>query len=178
MVPRFVLGLSISVFCFSLVVAYPGEGVVSSVQDWGAKLDEAVLKGIVKGEEVKTCVLQLGLEDCAKANILSERAKTWVEEYKNSGSWTQESTYDGKADAFRHCVWNALMTLVIGRDEAKTIADNHEAFTLKNDPASKIMDLANNESGRVFGEKCHTQLEAKVLCYNAAIAGKLRTLKP
>ena len=52
---------------------------------------------------------------------------------------------DGRADAFRHCYWSALMTWDLGASFAKSIGDAHEYFRGNMDSA---MDLWNNFIGR------------------------------
>ncbi|MBL3960828.1 hypothetical protein FH728_25105, partial [Bacteroides thetaiotaomicron] len=60
------------------------------------------------------------------------------------------SLHNGKGDAFRHCSWNALMTMRIGADAAERIATNHE--TVAQGPADETsMDLYNNAQGRFLG---------------------------
>ncbi|MGV0362984.1 DUF6973 domain-containing protein [Corynebacterium minutissimum] len=60
------------------------------------------------------------------------------------------SLHNGKGDAFRHCSWNALMTMRIGADAAERIATNHE--TVAQGPADETrMDLYNNAQSRFLG---------------------------
>lgn len=64
------------------------------------------------------------------------------------------SVHNGKGDAFRHCYWNALMTMGIGEDYALRIASNHEAVS-SNPTAEKNMDLYNNSRGRWAWKNYH-----------------------
>jgi len=60
---------------------------------------------------------------------------------------------DIDANAFRHCVWNIILTQELGVKVADIIATNHEAGqigTIWNDNAK--MDLHNNQVGRLIGE--------------------------
>lgn len=64
-----------------------------------------------------------------------------------------------RSDAFRHGIWNAEMTIMIGKDKAELFATAHEdkdttgnetdGFTKEE---HKNMDLHNNEVGRNIGE--------------------------
>lgn len=53
-------------------------------------------------------------------------------------------------DAFRHCLWSALMTIVLGPAEAKAFTDRHERGS-DNTPAEGAKDQFNNAIGRVVG---------------------------
>ncbi|ORX92093.1 hypothetical protein K493DRAFT_142377, partial [Basidiobolus meristosporus CBS 931.73] len=61
------------------------------------------------------------------------------------------SDVNGKADAFRHCYWSALMTISIGESQAKEVGDAHEVFG-QNSAAASSMDLFNNARGREIGK--------------------------
>jgi hypothetical protein len=80
--------------------------------------------------------------------------------------------HNGPADAWRHCYWNCLLTDALGRDQAKTIADNHEAHG--GGPAHEnTMDLFNNEQGRACGgTACDS------CCQGKLDAGQLRVIGP
>lgn len=65
-----------------------------------------------------------------------------------------------KSDAFRHGIWNAEMTILIGSKKAELFATAHEDKDVsgnETDGFSKIahkeMDLHNNEIGRQIGQK-------------------------
>ena len=60
--------------------------------------------------------------------------------------------HNGPGDAWRHCYWNCIMTAEIGRDQAKTIADNHEKHST-GPRVEQLMDLRNNWEGRECGGK-------------------------
>lgn len=65
-----------------------------------------------------------------------------------------------RSDAFRHGIWNAEMTILIGKEKAELFATAHEdkdttgnetdGFTKEE---HKNMDLHNNEVGRNIGEE-------------------------
>ena len=53
-----------------------------------------------------------------------------------------------EANAFRHAMWNAVMTDMIGEEKAKKFADAHEAEYLTDQPELCAMDFHNNQLGR------------------------------
>jgi len=64
-----------------------------------------------------------------------------------------------RSDAFRHGIWNAEITVLIGREKAELFATAHEDKDVTgNEPdgyskvAHRDMDLHNNEVGRNIGE--------------------------
>jgi hypothetical protein len=75
------------------------------------------------------------------------KAKEITEEYIDK-LYGREHDRDGtQVNAFRHAMWNAIMTDMIGAEKAKKFADAHEQ--VPNNPAGhKQMDLHNNELGR------------------------------
>ena len=65
-----------------------------------------------------------------------------------------------RSDAFRHGIWNAEMTVLIGREKAELFATAHEDKEVDGNEADgypktahRDMDLHNNEIGREIGEK-------------------------
>ena len=71
--------------------------------------------------------------------------------YNGLGDWS---------DAFRHGMWNAEMTVLIGKEKAELFATAHEDKDVtgnESDGYPKVvhrdMDLHNNEIGRNIGEK-------------------------
>ncbi|KAF2432311.1 hypothetical protein EJ08DRAFT_648359 [Tothia fuscella] len=86
------------------------------------------------------------------------------------------STHNGKGDAFRHCYWNALMTIHMGEGKAKIFGDMHENGTPNNPPREKAMDLANNARGRSVGTSERYVGAAKEKCRSLAVDGSLVTL--
>lgn len=64
-----------------------------------------------------------------------------------------------KSDAFRHGIWNAEMTVLIGKEKAELFATAHEDKDVTGNEsdgysksAHREMDLHNNEIGRSIGE--------------------------
>ena len=74
-----------------------------------------------------------------------------------------------RSDAFRHGIWNAEMTNLIGREKAELFATAHEdkdATGNESDgypkTAHRDMDLHNNEVGRSIGEKNKAASESEM----------------
>lgn len=64
-----------------------------------------------------------------------------------------------RSDAFRHGIWNAEMTIMIGKEKAELFATAHEDKDVTGNEsdgysksAHKEMDLHNNEIGRNIGQ--------------------------
>lgn len=58
--------------------------------------------------------------------------------------------YNNEADAFKHCYWQAEMTLWFGPVIAEWIGNHHEDKP-NNPQGEKKMDLHNNQAGRDIG---------------------------
>ena len=65
-----------------------------------------------------------------------------------------------RSDAFRHGIWNAEMTVLIGKEKAELFATAHEDKDVTGNEsdgypktAHRDMDLHNNEVGRAIGEQ-------------------------
>ncbi|WP_455583746.1 RHS repeat domain-containing protein [Kitasatospora griseola] len=56
-----------------------------------------------------------------------------------------------EANAFRHAIWSARLTISLGADRAAEWADAHEAYHAKTEEADHLSDLVNNERGRQIG---------------------------
>lgn len=67
--------------------------------------------------------------------------KKTKEKYPDIGSRNNE------ADAYKHAIWNYLMSQSIGKDRAKAFADAHEVSG-DNSEAELLMDLYNNQVAR------------------------------
>ena len=65
-----------------------------------------------------------------------------------------------RSDAFRHGIWNAEMTVLIGKEKAELFATAHEDKDVTGNESDgypktshRDMDLHNNEVGRAIGEQ-------------------------
>lgn len=79
----------------------------------------------------------------------------------------------GRANAFRHALWNILIAQRIYRIRksvkksiawAEKITDLHEELS-SNNPLEKAMDLHNNRVGRSYFEKLKTSSEEQVITF-------------
>lgn len=100
----------------------------------------------IQGFEMLSCIALVDVVSCGIAN---QAATTASMEAQNRFPGAT-SLRNGKGDAFRHCLWNALMTMRIGAGAAERIATNHETFA--QGPADETnVDLYNNAQGRFLG---------------------------
>lgn len=88
-----------------------------------------------------------------------------VNEAKNIATAQTENKFGSnglgdRSDAFRHGIWNAEMTVLIGKEKAELFATAHEDKDVSGNEsdgypktAHRDMDLHNNEIGRNIGEK-------------------------
>ena len=94
-------------------------------------------------------------EDAASAWV---QAAAWAVGIASAYSATRpnsgDSMYLGRADALRHCLWNAYMAFMLGERKAKALADAHELPDGKasgNTAVDRDMDMFNNRVGRTLG---------------------------
>ena len=89
------------------------------------------------------------------AYLSKESANNLTDKYFGKGA---SQTDGNRANAFKHAIWNAIMTREMGYDVAKGIADSHE-LPFVNDPTLHYnipnsehceMDFYNNEYGRQY----------------------------
>jgi hypothetical protein len=122
--------------------------------------------------ELGWCLVPWHILDCRRGQGHADEASAAAQQL-----FPPASLHNGKGDAFRHCYWNARMTIDMGSDTAKTIADNHGKAS-DGPESEKRMDYANNESGRAYGRSAGgNYATAKEFCRVAATNGKLVTLK-
>ena len=114
----------------------------------------------------------VGPVSCARGKTDADKAAATARE-----NYPANTLHNGIGDAFRHCFWNALMTLSIGRDHAKKIADLHEDHNMSGPIAEREMDLKNNEIGREVGSASKTADEAQAKCAEHVQTGYLQ-LRP
>lgn len=66
------------------------------------------------------------------------------------------------------------MTISVGRDAAKKIADLHEDHNTTGSATAREMDLKNNEIGREVGSQSKTADEARAKCNEHVETGHLQ----
>ena len=119
--------------------------------------------------EAIRCVFLVGPVACAKGKTDADKALLVARE-----NYPANTLHNGIGDAFRHCFWNALMTLSVGRTSAKKIADLHEDVNTTGPEAERIMDLKNNEIGRQAGSESKDADEAQEKCAEHVRTGHLQ----
>lgn len=82
--------------------------------------------------------------------------------------------HNGEGDAFRHCLWSALMARDIGPENALIFSTAHEAYSA-NPPGEREMDLHNNSVGIGIGmtNRNASNAELAALCQSALDRGQL-----
>ena len=92
-----------------------------------------------------------------------------------------ESLYNGLGDAFRHCLWAATLSAVLGADTARHITTRHEEGSTSH--AESMMDLYNNNAGlqAALWIPCSEDEDimldaASDSCFELACDGDLQTL--
>lgn len=115
------------------------------------------------------CLFLVGPINCAKAKTDADNAAAAAREH-----YAANTLHNGIGDAFRHCYWNALMTLSVGRSNAKKIADLHEDNNPTGPLAEREMDLKNNEIGRQVGSESADASEALTKCKEHVSTGYLQ----
>jgi len=96
-------------------------------------------------DEAIKAIMDVGPYDAYQAYKASQDAVEGANKYADENGL--DSTWNNEADAIRHFMWNFEMTKSIGEEQAKKIADSHEALN-QNSPEEKTMDEHNNEAGR------------------------------
>jgi hypothetical protein len=91
-----------------------------------------------------------------------------------AGSSGLDGPHFGPFDAFRHCVWNCLMTKDLGATRAEQFATGHENSGPSAVPHDNEMDLHNNSTGRSLGAP---GVDCETVCTNALTSGQLRTIR-
>ncbi|CAF2607394.1 unnamed protein product [Rotaria sp. Silwood2] len=142
------------------IQAAPSSPVID--KSWGEPRGSTLTEGI-------KCVFLVGPFDCAKAKTDADNAAAEARQ-----SYPADTLHNGIGDAFRHCYWNALMTISIGRDQAKKVADLHEDNNTTGPYNERVMDLTNNEIGRQLGSESKTADEAREKCSANVRSGYLQ----
>jgi hypothetical protein len=140
--------------------------------------DKRAYYGInINVKEAWVCINPFNVAACLAAQTHADVASSQA-----AKRFASSSLHNGKGDAYRHCYWNARMTIDFGADKAKTIATAHEEGS-DGPAAEKKMDLANNATGRSIGgsasgsSKSAKYTSAEATCRSRANGGQLKTLK-
>ncbi len=121
--------------------AYCGNNPINRIDPDGResydRLNKAEKKLVINNPFIAYCIGQLADRSFEQTNKRFNSIK---------------SLHNVKGDAFRHALWNALMTSNFDEKIAKKFADAHEKTS--NQPSiEKEMDLYNNEIGRKIGKE-------------------------
>ena len=90
------------------------------------------------------------------SNLYTKHLNAKVEEYWNIYHFDMtpgHQAYNNEGDAFKHCYWQAEMTLFFGRWIANWMGVKHEDNNPYNTPAEREMDLHNNAEGRKIAKE-------------------------
>ena len=130
---------------------YAAYGGISVIQNLAEAVYDAIETNSV-GEPISGIIISNWARD--KGVEYAKKSK-----YYNKGELV---TWDNKADAYRHFLWNARMTRELGKDSAEIIGNKHEHVTwnskkvsgetIFNIPFSSLMDLNNNGMGRSYAK--------------------------
>lgn len=110
---------------------------------------DTILDGII--EQVVPGQLNDIEKELAKKHPMAAIQAHWARNTANTiteglfgKDWNSDDT---QANAFKHCLWNALMAYTMGEDLARQFGEAHEHYTKAEHPESSEMDLFNNEVG-------------------------------
>ncbi|MEU6374259.1 DNRLRE domain-containing protein [Streptomyces sp. NPDC046909] len=115
--------------------------------------------------------------DCSKARDMADVALKYAKDL-----YPDNTLFQGRGDAFRHCYWNALMEIYVDHETAYEVATRHESESRGVD---KEMDLKNNKKGREIGRhykakysyKADASKAARGSCKKHVSDGKLWIIK-
>ncbi|KAI5817907.1 secreted protein [Pyronema omphalodes] len=123
--------------------------------------------------ELAYCIKPVNISKCIAARNHANEATLQAQL-----AYTPDQLHNGRGDAFRHCYWNARMTIDMGGAQAKIFGDLHE-MAPGQPQNERNMDLANNAMGIIVGQQTGSRGYewAKQVCMNLANTGRLTTLK-
>lgn len=124
--------------------------------------------GGVNSAEAWFCGRSANYTSCHQAKVAAEDAVA-----RALTAFAPSTLYLGAGDAYRHCYWNARMTIDMGASRAKGFADRHEA---EDSGLSQEMDLRNNSIGRWVGANHRSYASASAECERRAHHGGLWTV--
>lgn len=88
--------------------------------------------------------------------IYTQHLNNKVEKFWNIYHFDMEpnhTSYNNEGDAFKHCYWQAELTLFLGKWIANKIGIYWEEQNKQNTPEERRMDLWNNSIGQDIGSK-------------------------
>ncbi len=140
-------------------------------------LNASAIKGVLNASSFEQAGLAL-VPIAERAKELSDVAKKFTAEVEGPEFKPPEGGVPGNndaRDAFRHALWNFLMTREIGEEAAKGFGDAHEVSVL-NREGVQIMDLYNNHVGRKLAlDPDNKDRDPVAVVREALQQGRLRT---
>lgn len=133
---------------------YTDEMILEIIDEHHQKLERGLIDiwNVLTDSEKKLCIRYPF--DALKVNTAKNIATSQTEVKFGSNGLGDRS------DAFRHGIWNAEMTILIGKEKAELFATAHEDKDVTGNEsdgypktAHRDMDLHNNEVGRSIGER-------------------------
>ena len=131
---------------------YAAYGGISVIQNLAEAVYDAIETNSV-GEPISGIII---------SNWARDKGVEYAKKSKYYNDKGELVTWDNKADAYRHFLWNARMTRELGKDSAEIIGNKHEHVTwnskkvsgetIFNIPFSSLMDLNNNGMGRSYAK--------------------------
>ncbi|UCM91749.1 cell wall-binding repeat-containing protein [Streptomyces marincola] len=129
------------------------------VRDTGGSIESLAYDGYMNEAEFSFCKWPSRYRICSIAKSEADLAGDLaLREAQENGFWPGSRSNGGRVDAYRHCIWNALMAYEMGSKTAKGFGDRHELGS-KPDHMSEAeaelhhrMDYHNNAWGRYFGQ--------------------------
>jgi len=108
--------------------------------------------------------------DCRRAAPAREDAINWT-----ANRYASRPAHNTEADAFRHCMWSAMMTKRSNSSFAKEFGDAHEQGDFNQPYREQQMDLHNNSWGRLAGRELEGKSQRTVAdrCQTYARNGNL-----
>ena len=117
-----------------------------------------------------------GLDPAQREAVATDAAPLCILAGAGSGPSKNARSHNDRADAFRHCMWSAMMTKSANAGFAKRYGDAHEYGDHGQPIPERRMDLHNNTWGRDTGYRYEgrtqrdTAYECRQLSYNGTLA--------
>ena len=165
-------------FCQTVNLTIASETV--PVFDFSSWFKDEIIGGLI--DEYAPGQLNEREKELAKEHPFAALQVSWAMETANTVTkglfgdhWNVDDT---RANAFKHCLWNALMAYSIGAELARQFGEAHEYGMMQRRPESMQMDLHNNEVGYKLGTSAFTENEYSreaLLRYEERYATLIRT---
>ncbi len=92
-------------------------------------------------------------EACAAGIYATKKTRDWSKTYYGAADPPEGSIDKPKeGDAFSHCYWSGLITLMVGADKAEGVTSRFEAYGSRNPSGQREFDMDNNRLGREYAQ--------------------------